>query len=88
MYLVYESLYGDLLDECNSTNIIGLYETREQAVDKVKSMIKNELESGDNYVLDNEMCDIDNCNYVRLFYNKQENWNCYYEILIEKVRCE
>lgn len=88
MYLVYESLYGDLLDECNSTNIIGLYKTREQAVDKVKSMIKNELESGDNYVLDNEMCDIDNCNYVRLFYNNQENWNCYYEILIEKVRCE
>lgn len=88
MYLVYESLYGDLLDECNSTNIIGLYETREQAVDKVKSMIKNELESGDNYVLDEEMNDIDNFNYVRLFYNNQENWNCYYEILIEKVRCE
>ena len=88
MYLVYESLYGELLCECNSTNIIGLYETREQAVDKVKSMIKDELESGNNYVLDNEMCDIDNCNYVRLFYNNQENWNCYYEILIEKVRCE
>lgn len=88
MYLVYESLYGELLCDCESANIIGLYQTREQAVDKVKSMIKNELESGDNYVLDEEMNDIDNFNYVRLFYNNQENWNCYYEILIEKVRCE
>ena len=88
MYLVYESLYGELLYECEGTNIIGLYKTREQAVDKVKSTIKNELDSGNNYVLDKEMCDIDNCNYVRLFYKKQENWNCYYEIHIEKMRCE
>lgn len=88
MYLVYESLYGELLCDCESANIIGLYQTREQAVEKVKSMIKNELESGDNYVLDEEMNDIDNFNYVRLFYNNQENWNCYYEIHIKKVRCE
>lgn len=88
MYLVYESLYGELLYECEATNIIGLYETREQAVDKVKSTIKNELELNNNYVLDDEMCDIDNCDYVRLFYKEQENWNCYYEIHIEKMRCE
>ena len=71
MYLVYESLYGELLCDCESANIIGLYQTREQAVDKVKSMIKDELESGNNYVLDEEMNDIDNFNYVRLFYNNQ-----------------
>lgn len=88
MYLVYESLYGDLLCDCESANIIGLYQTREQAVDKVKSMIKNGLELDNNYVLDEEMNDIDNCNYVRLFFREQENWSCYYEIHIEKVRCE
>lgn len=87
MYLVYESLYGELLCDCESANIIGLYQTREQAVEKVKSLIDDELKE-DDYVLDEEMNDIDNFNYVRLFYNNQENWNCYYEIHIKKVRCE
>ena len=88
MYLVYESLYGELLYDFESTNIIALYNTKEQAVEKVKSMIINELKSDYNYVLDDCMCDIDKYNYVRLFYKEQENWNCYYEIHIEFVSIE
>ena len=87
MYLVYESLYGDLLNECDSTNIIGLYSTKEKAIKKVKEMIANEL-SSDSYVLDEERNNIEEDNYVRFFFNQQENWSCFYEILIEKVEVE
>lgn len=88
MYLVYESLYGDLLNECDSTNIIGLYNTKEKAIDKVNKMIKQQLGNDSNYVLDREHNNINEDNFVRLFYNNQDNWNCYYEILIIKVEVE
>lgn len=84
MYLVYESLYGELLCDWESVNIVGLYQTREQAVEKVKNLINDELKEND-YVLDEEKNDIDNFNYVRFFFKKQENWSCYYEIHIKKV---
>lgn len=88
MYLVYESLYGELLYECESTNIIGLYNTKEKAIDKVNKMIKCQLGNDSNYVLDTEHNNINEDNFVRLFYNNQDNWNCYYEILIIKVEVE
>lgn len=88
MYLVYESLYGELLYECESTNIIGLYNTKEKAIDKVNKMIKQQLGNDSNYVLDIEHNNINEDNFVRLFYNNQDNWNCYYEILIIKVEVE
>lgn len=88
MYLVYESLYGELLYECESTNIIGLYNTKEKAIDKVNKMIKCQLGNDSNYVLDIEHNNINEDNFVRLFYNNQDNWNCYYEILIIKVEVE
>lgn len=82
MYLLYESLYGELLCECDSTSIIGLYESKEQAAQKAKELIQEDLK--ENYVLDDEYNDIDN-GYARLFYNNQENWGCYYEIFVEKL---
>lgn len=88
MYLVYESLYGELLYECESTNIIGLYNTKEKAIDKVNKIIKQQLGNDSNYVLDREHNNINEDNFVRLFYNNQDNWNCYYEILIIKVEVE
>ena len=88
MYLVYESLYGELLYECESTNIIGLYNTKEKAIDKVNKMIKQQLGNDSNYVLDREHNNINEDNFVKLFYNNQDNWNCYYEILIIKVEVE
>ena len=84
MYLLYESLYGDLQQENDVTNIIGLYETKEQAIEKAKKMIENELKN-DSYVLDNERKDLEVDSYVRFFFNCQENWNCYYEIIIQKL---
>lgn len=80
MYLVYESLYGELLYECESTTIVGLYDSKEKAINKVKELIDAE----EFYVVDVES-NLEENDYVRLFYNNQENWNCYYEILIKKL---
>jgi hypothetical protein len=84
MYLVYESLYGELLQECDSTNIIGLYRTKKAALEAAKYNI-NEDTRCNNYVLDDEHNDIERDGYVRLFYNNQENWNDYYEVFVVEV---
>ena len=87
MYLVYESLYGDLLQENDSTEIIGLYKDKEQAINKVKYLIGEDMRCN-NYVLDDERNDIDRDGYVRLFYNYQENWGDYYEVFVMKMEVE
>ncbi len=87
MYLLYESYYGELILECGvSTNIIGLFSTKEKAIQKAKELIKMNINQ--NYTLDVERNNIEEDNYVIMFYNNQENWNCYFEILIEKVELD
>lgn len=87
VYVVYESYYGELtLDTGDSTCIIGVYDNIEKAREKIKSRVDYDLQNN-FYVLDNE-CDNEineNGGYFRLFYNEQENWGCYYEI-IAKVK--
>jgi hypothetical protein len=87
MYLVYESLYGDLLQDCDSTVIIGLYNNKEKAIEKAKSLIDIDTMCN-NYVLDDERNVIERDGYVRLFYNNQENWGDYYEIFVKKMEVE
>lgn len=84
MYLVYESLYGELLQECDSTEIIGLFKTKEAALEAAKSNIDSDIICN-NYVLDKEHNDLERDGYVRLFYDYQENWNDYYEVFIMKM---
>ena len=81
MYLVYESLYGELLYECEATNIVGLYSTKELAQEKVKQMVERNL-SEDDWVLDENINDY---NFVRIFWKEQENWGCYFEIEIKEM---
>lgn len=88
MYIVYECNYGELLFDCIHTNIIGLYDDKKKAINEVNKMIKSELESNNNFVRDIETDNIETDNLVRFFYNYQENWNCYYEIIIEKKEVE
>lgn len=80
MYLVYESLYGELLYECDSTVIIGLYDSKEKAIKKIKEKIIENTSDDYNYVVDED--------YVRLFYNYQENGNCHFEICMKKLEVE
>ena len=83
MYLVYESLYGDLLNECDSTFMVGLYTDRKKAIEKMNEIIKEDIKQN-GYVLDDIKCDT----FKRLFWNKLGNWNCYYEILIEEIEVQ
>ena len=87
MYLLYESLYGDLLCDCQSTNVVGLYDNKKKAIKKATEIIKEDIETND-YVLDSLYADFEDCDYVRLFWNRQENWSCYYEIFIKKMDLE
>lgn len=84
MYLVYESLYGDLLNECDSTCILGLYADRASAIRKAKEMIQEDLKLN-GYILDSDHGDVDS-GFARLFWNRQENWNCYYEIYVKEMK--
>lgn len=86
MYLVYESLYGDLQQECDSTNIIGVYKTKEEAMFIMKSSVDEDIEYN-NYVLDENKNNIED-GHVRLFYKFQGNWNNCYEIYVKKLEVE
>ena len=97
MYLVYEIMYGELLYECGATNIVGLYNTKELAQEKVKQMVERYLseddwvlDEEDDWVLDENIFKITTSgtylnNSVRLFWKEQENWSCYFEIEIKEM---
>ena len=88
MYLLYESYYGEIvLDVGDSTNIIGLYSSKEKAIEKAKELIGTDIKNN-NYVLDIENNNIEEDGYVIMFWNNQENWSCYYEIVIEKLELD
>lgn len=85
VYVVYESLYGELqLSVGDPTIIIGVYKNLEDARTKAEQLINADLE--DDYVLDNQIengCDKDGGLY-RLYKYEQENYSCFYEIIIKK----
>ena len=88
MYLLYESYYGEIvLDVGDSTNIIGLYSSKEKAIEKAKELIETDVKNN-NYVLDIENNNIEEDGYVIMFWNNQENWSCYYEIFIKKMKLD
>lgn len=88
MFLVYESLYEELARECGeSTSIIGLYDSKEKAFKKAQELIDIDVKEN-NFVLDIERDNLQEDNYVRLFWNNQENWSCYCEICIEEIGVE
>lgn len=88
MYLLYESYYGEIvLDTGDSTNIIGLYSSKEKAIEKAKELIETDVKNN-NYVLDIENNNIEEDSYVIMFWNNQENWSCYYEIFIKKLELD
>lgn len=85
MYLVYESNYGELQCECDATSIIGLYKTKDEALEIVKREVENNKEY--DFVLDNEDIDssIEKRGCLTMFYKYQENWNSYFEIIIKEI---
>ena len=90
VYVVYESYYGEILaDTGRSTNLIGIYLDIEKAKENVEDRVKYDMENY-NYVLDQEIDNIitEKGGYYRLFYKNQENWSCYYEIIVEEREVE
>lgn len=87
MYLVYEGNYGELQNECDATTIIGLYKTKEQAIEIMKHEVETNKEYG--FILDDEDMDIDSSieerGYLTMFYKYQENWDSYFEIIIKEI---
>ena len=87
MYLLYESMYGDLLFECDGTNIIGLFSTKEQAIKTAQKYIQDYI-TEQGFVLDDECDCFGKYNMVRLFYKEQENWSSYFEMIIKEMELE
>lgn len=87
LYLVYESNYGEIifLEGCDSTNIVGIFKTREQAEMKRQELIENAT-LNDGWVLDEQVKqDYLNKDVVIMFWQEQENWSNYYEIHIKEM---
>lgn len=90
VYVVYESYYGEIIvDTGSSTNLIGVYSDIEKAKENVEDRVKYDLENY-NYVLDQEIDNIitEKGGFYRLFYENQENWSYYYEIIVEEREVE
>ena len=87
VYVVYQSLYGDLLQETGEcTEILGVYDSMKKAKEKVKIIVNAEKTNTkiqkEGFVLDKETKGTQD-SLIRFFWTKQENWNCYYEIYVE-----
>lgn len=87
MFLVYECLYGELLEGNDSVNLIGLYDSKEKAFKKAKEIIDREKQEG-NYILDIERKALKRDSFVRFFYGWQENWNNFFEVCVSKLDVE
>lgn len=86
VYVVYEMLYGELIQETgDSANIIGIYEDKDKAIDEINRIyIDSDINEG--YVLDIEKRGMVSNKYGiwRMFWDYQENWDCFYEIVLEE----
>ncbi len=80
VYVVYINFYY----EGNSTELVGVYNDFDKALDKVNRIINDDIDLG--YVLDNEELNgADKFGGMwRMFAGSQENWNNYYEIIMER----
>lgn len=84
LYLVYQSNYGELLQDVSATDIVGIYKTREEAERIRDNIIEDDINNG--WVLDKEVKNnYLNKDLVIIFWAEQENWNNYYEICIKEL---
>ena len=91
VYIALEENYHVLACEIGASEILGVYNTKEKALEIIlNDIITNINEYG--YVIDNE-CDIeqfkkDKTGCIRLFYQEQENWeyHCEYRIVESEIK--
>lgn len=85
VYIAVEENYHTLACELGASEILGVYDTIDKALDKILKDIETSINEY-GYVIDNE-CDleqfkIDKIGCIRLFYKEQENWDCHCEYRI------
>lgn len=90
VYIAVEENYYTLACECGASEILGVYDTIDKALDKILKDIETSINEY-GYVIDNE-CDlekfkIDKIGCIRLFYKEQENWDyhCEYRIVESEI---
>lgn len=90
VYIALEENYHTLACEIGASEILGVYNTIDKALDKILKDIEISINEYD-YVIDNE-CDLeefkkDKSGCIRLFYKEQENWDyhCEYRIVESEV---
>lgn len=87
VYVVYESNYGELiLNGCEPTQIIGIFSSKDKAYECKMEQIDKGLEM--DYLIDKDNKNYQDSNTVIMFKNEQENWNCFYEIIVEVKEIE
>ncbi len=87
VYIVYESNYGDLiLDGCEATQIIGIFSNKDKAYECKMEQIDTGIENG--YLIDEDNKNFQENDTVIMFKDEQENWSCFYEIIIEKINLQ
>lgn len=84
VYVLVDNYYAER-DE-GGVEIIGVYRTKEAAINTRKKVIKSNTEDDDlDWQLDEETQDLE-ADIVRLFYAYQENWLNYFELeIIESI---
>ena len=88
LYLVYYSNYEEVVrDGAEAVKFLGLYRSKEKAMQKAYDQIKIVMENP-NMVMDNERDDLERDNYVRFFYDHQENWDYYFEISVSEMEVD
>lgn len=88
VYVAYEMFYGELIqDTGDSASLIGVFADKEKALDTINRNYIN-VDVNEGYVLDE---DIEKRGMIsgkygiwRMFWERQENWDCYYEIVLEE----
>lgn len=90
IYIALEENYHILACEIGASEILGVYDTIDKALDKILKEIETSINKYD-YVIDNE-CDLekfknDKMGCIRLFYKEQENWDyhCEYSIVEKEI---
>lgn len=91
VYIALEENYHLLASEIGASEILGVYDTKDKALDKILDDIKISIEEYD-YVIDEfddlEQFKKDKIGCIRLFYKEQENWDyhCEYRIVESEIK--
>lgn len=86
VYVVYKMYYGEISRDMGDSEIVGVFQNIDEVLENINGeIIDKDIENGFYLdIQDNGMKD-DSYGCWRMFYGSEENWNNYYEIIVEKT---